>query len=53
MYLDTYHSGMSPDKIQQMCEFDLDISRVSGETVPPTYEVIHLIHGVLDPDRSF
>ncbi len=53
MYLDTYHPGMSPEKIQEMCEFDLDISRVSGETVPPTYEEIHLIHNVLDPEEIF
>lgn len=53
MYLDTYHPGMSPEKIQEMCEFELDISRVSGETVPPTYEEIHLIHEVLDPDEIF
>ncbi|MEJ5348898.1 MAG: CoA-transferase [Desulfosoma sp.] len=53
MYLDTYHPGMSPEKIQEMCEFDLDISRVNGETVPPTYEEIHLIHNVLDPEEIF
>jgi glutaconate CoA-transferase subunit B len=53
MYLDTYHPGMSPERIREMCEFDLDISRVRGETVPPTYEEIHLIHDLLDPDEIF
>ena len=53
MYLDTCHPGKSPREIKELCQFDLDISRVSGETVPPTVEELHLIHEVLDPDEIF
>src|ERR1039457_1464526 len=53
MYLDTCHPGKSPREIKELCQFDLDISRVSGETVLPTVEELHLIHEVLDPDEIF
>jgi hypothetical protein len=33
MYLDTCHPGKTPAEIKEMCQFDLDISRVAGETV--------------------
>jgi glutaconate CoA-transferase subunit B len=36
-----------------MCQFDLDISRVAGETVAPTREELRIIHEVLDPDGIF
>jgi glutaconate CoA-transferase, subunit B len=53
MYLDTCHPGKSPEEIRGMCQFDLDISRVSGETIPPSYEQLHIIHNVLDREEVF
>jgi glutaconate CoA-transferase subunit B len=53
MYLDTCHPGKTPEEIKGLCQFDLDISRVSGETAPPTREELHLIHEVLDPEQIF
>ncbi len=53
MYLDTCHPGKTPREIRELCQFDLDISRVAGETEPPTQEELHLIHEVLDPDQIF
>ncbi|HEY4743219.1 MAG TPA: CoA-transferase [Desulfuromonadaceae bacterium] len=53
MYLDTCHAGKTPAEIREMCQFDLDISRVSGETKPPTREELRIIHEVLDPDEIF
>lgn len=53
IYLDTCHRGNSPEQIREMCQFDLDISRVSGETLPPTREELHFIHSVLDPEQIF
>ena len=53
IYLDTCHPGITPQQIREQCQFDLDISRVSGETTPPTYEELHLIHEVLDPEQIF
>ncbi|GFO64014.1 acyl CoA--acetate/3-ketoacid CoA transferase subunit beta [Geomonas paludis] len=53
IYLDTCHAGNTPEQIRDMCQFDLDISRVSGETLPPTREELHYIHEVLDPEQIF
>ncbi len=53
MYLETCHPGKTPAEIKELCQFDLDISRVKGETVPPTKEELYFIHDVLDPDQIF
>jgi glutaconate CoA-transferase, subunit B len=53
IYLDTCHAGYSPEQIRGMCQFDLDISRVCGETLPPTREELRFIHEVLDPEQIF
>ncbi len=53
MYLDTCHPGYTPEQIAGMCQFDLDITRVGGETPLPTAEELHLIHRVLDPEAIF
>lgn len=53
MYLDTFHPGQTPEGIREQCQFDLDISRVGGETPPPTYDELRLIHEELDPEEIF
>jgi glutaconate CoA-transferase subunit B len=53
MYLDTCHPGKNPAEIRELCQFDLDISRVKGETAVPTREELRIIHEVLDPDEIF
>jgi len=53
MYLDTFHPGQTPATVAKLCLFDLDISRVSGETPLPTPEELFLIHEVLDRDEIF
>jgi glutaconate CoA-transferase subunit B len=53
IYLDTYHPGQSPSAIAKLCQFDLDISRVRGETPPPTPQDLFLIHEVLDSEEIF
>ena len=53
IFLDTCHEGNSPEQIREMCQFDLDISRVNGLTLPPTREELHFIHDVLDPEEIF
>ena len=53
IYLDTCHPGKSPREIADMCQFDLDLTRVSGETLPPTREELRFIHEVLDPEQIF
>ena len=53
MYLDTYHPDQTPEQIAKLCLFNLDISRVQGETAPPTPEELFLIHEVLDRQELF
>lgn len=53
MYLDTFHPGITPEQIQEQCQFKLDVSRAKGETQVPTKEELHLIHEDLDPDAIF
>ncbi|MFZ2448720.1 MAG: CoA-transferase [Syntrophobacteraceae bacterium] len=53
MYLDTFHPGQTPEEVAKLCLFDLDISRVGGETPPPTPEEIYTIHEVLDREELF
>ncbi|MHC1726886.1 MAG: CoA-transferase subunit beta [Syntrophobacteraceae bacterium] len=53
MYLDTYHPEQTPESIAKLCLFDLDISRVKGETPHPTPQELFLIHEVLDREELF
>ena len=53
MYLDTYHPGFTPEQVKDNCSFDLNISRVSGETKPPTYGELDLLYRVVDPEGIF
>lgn len=53
MYLASCHPGKSAEEIKGLCQFDLDISRVNGTTLPPTREELHIIHEVLDPEQIF
>lgn len=53
IYLDTCHPGKTAGEIRDMCHFDLDISRVQGETLPPTRDELYYIHDVLDPEQIF
>ena len=46
-------AGATVAEIKDLCQFDLDVSRVAGETTPPTREELHFIHDVLDPDQIF
>ncbi|AFM01875.1 MULTISPECIES: acyl CoA--acetate/3-ketoacid CoA transferase subunit beta [Desulfitobacterium] len=50
MYLDTVHPGFTPEDCRDNCCFELNISRVSGETLTPTYEELDLLHKVIDPE---
>ncbi|MCL1790598.1 MAG: acyl CoA--acetate/3-ketoacid CoA transferase subunit beta [Peptococcaceae bacterium] len=53
MYLDTYHPGFTAEQVKAECGFELNISRVSGETLPPTYEELDLLYKVVDPEGIF
>jgi glutaconate CoA-transferase subunit B len=53
MYLDTVHPGFTAEDVKEKCSFDLNISRVTGETKPPTYEELELLYNVVDPEGIF
>ena len=53
MYLDTVHPGFTAEQVKDNCSFDLNISRVSGETLPPTYEDLELLYKEVDKEGIF
>lgn len=53
MYLDTVHPGFTPQQVLDNCSFDLNISRVRGETLPPTYHELELLYKKIDPEGIF
>jgi len=53
MYLDTVHPGFTAEQVKDNVSFDLNISRVKGETPPPTYADLELLYTVVDPEGIF
>lgn len=53
IYLDTVHPGFTPEQVKDNCSFNLNISKVKGETKPPTYGEIELLYKVVDPEGIF
>lgn len=53
IYLETYHAGLSPEQVRENCSFDLNISRVIGETKKPTYRELFVVREFVDPERIF
>ena len=53
IYLETVHPGFTPEQVQDNCMFKLNISRVIGETKPPTYNDLELLYKVVDPEGIF
>ncbi len=53
MYLETYHPGLSIEKIKENCGFDLNVSMVGGETPRPTYRELFVMREFVDPELIF
>lgn len=53
MYLDKVHPGFSIQDILDNVSFKLNVSRVSGQTLPPTKRQIDLLYNVIDPEGIF
>ncbi len=53
MYLDTTHPGVSVAQVQENCGFDLNVSRVSGETAHPTYRELFVLREFVDAELIF
>lgn len=50
IYLDTFHPGFTPEDCKENCSFDLNISRVKGETLTPTFKELELLYNKIDPE---
>ena len=53
IYLDTVHPGFTPEEVKDNCMFNLNISKVSGETKPPTYNDLDLLYNTVDPEGIY
>ncbi|MBE9546000.1 MAG: acyl CoA--acetate/3-ketoacid CoA transferase subunit beta [Proteobacteria bacterium] len=53
MYLESYHPGVSVDKIKEECSFDLNVSKVVGETRHPTYKELFVLREFVDAELIF
>jgi glutaconate CoA-transferase subunit B len=53
MYLETHHPGVTVQQVKENCNFDLNISRVKGETPPPTYKELFTLREFVDPELIF
>lgn len=53
MYLETHHTGVTPEQVNENCSFDLDISKVTGETKRPTYRELFILREIVDAERIF
>lgn len=53
MYVDTIHPGITKEQLQANCGFELDFSRLKGETLAPTREEIDLLYNQVDTDGIF
>ncbi|MFO7802808.1 MAG: CoA-transferase [Desulfovermiculus sp.] len=53
MYLDTVHPGFTVQEVQAKCGFELNVSRVGGETKAPSREDVNLLYARIDPERIF
>lgn len=53
MYLESFHPGVTVDKIRENCGFDINIAKVKGETPYPTYKELFVLREFVDPELIF
>ena len=53
MYLDSFHPDVTIEKIRDNCDFNLNISRVKGETPYPSYRELFVLREFVDPECIF
>jgi len=53
IYLETYHPGVTVEKVKENCGFDLNISNVKGETRHPTYRELFVLREFVDAELIF
>ena len=50
MYLHSYYPGITPDKILENMEFEVDVTKAS-EALPPTEEELRILRDDVDPQN--
>ena len=53
IYLETSHPGVTVEQIKENCGFDLNVSRLKGETARPTYRELFVLREFVDPELIF
>lgn len=53
MYLESCHPGVTVEQIKENCGFDLNVSKVKGETRQPTYRELFVLREFVDPELIF
>ncbi|OPY04565.1 MAG: hypothetical protein A4E67_02329 [Syntrophaceae bacterium PtaB.Bin038] len=53
IYLKSFHPGVTVDQIKENCGFNLNVSRVEGETRKPTYKELFVLREFVDPELIF
>jgi len=53
IYLETAHPGITVDQIKENCGFELNVSRVTGDTPRPTYRELFVLREFVDPELIF
>jgi glutaconate CoA-transferase subunit B len=53
IYLETHHPGVSVEQVKENCGFNLNVSKVKGETPKPTYRELFVLREFVDPELIF
>ncbi len=53
IYLETVHPGVTVAQVQENCGFELNISKLKGETPHPTYRELFVVREFVDPELIF
>jgi glutaconate CoA-transferase subunit B len=53
IYLETHHPGVTIEQIKENCGFDLNVSKVKGESPRPTYRDLFVLREFVDPELIF
>jgi glutaconate CoA-transferase subunit B len=53
IYLETSHPGVTVEQVKENCGFDLNVSRLKGETPHPTYRELFVLREFVDPELIF
>ncbi len=53
MYLESSHPGVTVAQVKDNCGFDLNVERVKGKTLAPTYKELFVLREFVDPELIF